>query len=130
MRIPRRATIYSLNSSLHSSKRSRGSPVLGRLLKHGLQGRTRSPVSQLHVSSSEPYLVAASAGFTSGFETELILLDAPFAGALVTHGRDRECAVSLEHLSPMRFIRQLHPWKFCLNLRTRELLEFLLSCNI
>src|SRR5215475_5154376 len=27
----------------------------------------------------------------------------------------------------MRFIRQLHPWEFRLNLRTRELLEFLLS---
>jgi hypothetical protein len=39
-------------------------------------------------------------------------------------------AVPLEDLAPMRFIRQLHPWEFRLNLRTRELLEFLLSGSI
>src|SRR5262245_20336571 len=99
----------------------------GRLLKDGLQGRTRGLVSQLHVSSGEPYLVAAATRFFSGVETKLVLLDPPLAGTLVTHGRDRERAVSLEHLAPMRFIRQLHPREFRLNLRTRELLEFLLS---
>src|SRR5262249_40074342 len=100
---------------------------LGRLLKHGLQGCTRGLVSQLHVFSGEPHLVTTATWFFSGVETKLVLLDPPLAGALVTHGCDRERAVSLEDLAPMRFIRQLHPWKFRLNLRTRELLEFLLS---
>src|SRR5262245_54607699 len=103
------------------------SSALGRLLKHGLQGRTRGLVSQLHVSPRQPHLVATATRFFSGVETKLILLDPPLAGALVTHGRDRERAVSLEDLAPMRFIRQLHPREFRLNLRTRELLEFLLS---
>src|SRR5215470_10765487 len=103
------------------------SSALGRLLQHGLQGGTRGLVSQLHVSSGQPHLVATAARLFSGVETKLVLLDPPLAGALVTHGRDRERAVSLEHLAPMRFIRQLHPREFRLNLRTRELLEFLLS---
>src|SRR3984893_562171 len=103
------------------------SSALGRLLKHGLQGGTRGLVSQLHVSSGEPHLVTTATRFVSGVETKLVLLDPPLAAALVTHGRDRERAVSLEDLAPMRFIRQLHPWEFRLNLRTRELLEFLLS---
>src|SRR6516164_9880595 len=98
----------------------------GRLLKHDLQGRTRGLVSQLHVSSGQPNLVAASARFFSGVETKLVLLDPPLADALVTHGRDRERAVSLEDLAPMRFIRQLHARELRLNLRTREFLEFLL----
>src|SRR5215475_10457900 len=103
------------------------SSAWGRLLQHGLQGGTRGLVSQLHVSSGQPHLVATAARFFSGVETKLVLLDAPLAGALVTHGRDGERAVSLEHLAPMHFIRQLHPREFRLNLRTRELLEFLLS---
>src|SRR6516165_1356665 len=103
------------------------SSALGRLLKHGLQRGTRGLVSQLHVSSGQPHLVATAARFFSGVEARLVLLDPPLAGALVTHGRDRERAVSLEHLAPMRFIRQLHPREFRSNLRTRELLEFLLS---
>src|SRR5262249_37253712 len=103
------------------------SSALGRLLKHGLQGGTRGLISQLHVSSGEPHLVPTAAWFFPGLEAKLILLDPPFAGALVTHGRDGERAVSLEHLAPMRFIGQLHPREFRLNLRTRELLEFLLS---
>src|SRR5262249_47582084 len=103
------------------------SSALGRLLKHGLQGGTRGLISQLHVSSGQPHLVTTAARFFPGLEAKLILLDPPFAGALVTHGRDRERAVSLEDLAPMRFIRQLHPGEFRLNLRTRELLEFLLS---
>src|SRR5262249_46793141 len=98
-----------------------------RLLKYSLQGRTRSLVSQLHVSSGQPHLVTTAARFVSGIETKLVFLDPPLAGALVTHRRDRERAVSLEHLAPMRFIRQLHPREFRLNLRTRELLDFLLS---
>src|SRR5262245_12950474 len=105
-------------------------PALSRLLQHGLQGRSRSLISQLHIFSRKPYLIAASARFTSGLETKFVLLDPPLADALVTHGGDRERAVSLEDLSPMRFIRQLHPWKSCLNLRTGELLEFLLSCGV
>src|SRR5215813_1678323 len=105
------------------------SSALGRLLKHGLQGGTRGLVSQLHVFSGEPHLVTTAARFFPGVETKLVLLDPPLAGALVTHGCDRERAVSLEDLAPMRFIGQLHPWKFRLNLRTRELLEFLLSCG-
>src|SRR5262245_31689345 len=103
------------------------SSALGRLLKHGLQGRTRGLIFQLHVSPRQPHLVTTAARFFSGLETKLVLLDPPLAGALVTHGRDRERAVSLEDLAPMRFIRQLHPREFRLNLRTRELLEFLLS---
>src|SRR5262245_20127548 len=103
------------------------SSALGRLLKHGLQGRTRGLVSQLHVSPRQPHLVTTATRFFSGLETKLVLLDPPLSGALVTHGRDRERAVSLEDLPPMRFIRQLHPWEFRLKLRTRELLEFLLS---
>src|SRR5262245_62019611 len=100
---------------------------LGRLLKLRLQGCTRGLVSQLHVSSGEPHLVTTATRFFSGLETKLVLLYPPIAGTLVTHGRDRERAVSLEDLAPMRFIRQLHPREFRLNLRTRELLEFLLS---
>src|SRR5262245_37261469 len=100
---------------------------LERLLQHSLQGRTRGLVSQLHVSSGQPHLVTTAARFFSGVETKLVLLDAPLAGALVTHRGDRKRAVSLEDLAPMRFIRQLHPREFRLNLRTRELLEFLLS---
>src|SRR5215475_15651261 len=100
---------------------------LGRFLQHSLQGRTRGMVSQLHVSSGQPHLVTTAARFFSGVETKLVLLDAPLADTLVTHGRDRKRAVSLEDLAPMRFIRQLHPREFRLNLRTRELLEFLLS---
>src|SRR5215831_11745679 len=87
------------------------SSALGRLLKHGLQGGTRGLISQLHVSSGEPHLVAAAARFFPGVETKLVLLDPPLAGALVTHGRDRERVVLLEDLAPMRFIGQLHPWK-------------------
>src|SRR5262245_18172355 len=130
MRIPRRATVYFLNSSLHSSKPSRRLPALSRLLQHGLKGRARSLISQLHVSSGEPDLVAASPWFTSRFETKLVLLDAPFADALVTHGCDCECAVTLEHLAPVSFIRQFHAGESCLNLRARELLELLLSRGI
>src|SRR5262245_45764949 len=100
---------------------------LGRLLKHGLQGGTRGLISQFHVSSRQPHLVTTATWFFPGLEAKLVLLDPPLAGALVTHGRDRERAVSLEDLAPMRFIRQLHPREFRLNLRTRELLEFLLS---
>src|SRR5262245_65584411 len=85
------------------------SSAWGRLLKHGLQGGTRGLVSQLHVSSGEPHLVTTAARFFSGLETKLVLLDPPLAGALVTHGRDGERAVSLEDLAPMRFIRQLPP---------------------
>src|SRR5262245_12385191 len=103
------------------------SSALGRLLQHGLQGRTRGLVSQLHVSSGQPHLVTTATRFFSGLETKLVLLDPPLASALVTHGRDRERAVPLEDLAPMRFIRQLHPREFRLNLRTREPLEFLLS---
>src|SRR5262249_35475588 len=44
-------------------------PALSRLLKNGLQWCTRSLISQLHVSSRQPHLVAASAAFTSGVET-------------------------------------------------------------
>src|SRR2546428_6945819 len=84
------------------------SSAWGRLLKQGLQGRTRGLVSQLHVSSGEPNLVATSARFFSSVETKLVLLDPPLADALVTHGSDRERAVSLEDLAPMRFIGQLH----------------------
>src|SRR2546430_5840455 len=104
--------------------------ILGRLpatrgpLKHGLQRQTRGLVSEFDVFPGDPNLVAASAGFLSSIETKLVLLDPPLAEALVTHGRDRERAVSLEDVAPMRFIRQLHPWEFRLNLRTRELLEF------
>src|SRR5262249_6541791 len=105
-------------------------PALSRLLQHGLQGRSRILISQLHIFSRKPYLIAASARFTSRFETKLILLDPPLADALVTHGGDRERAVSLEHLAPMRFICQLHAGELRLNLRTRELLEFLLSCGM
>src|SRR5262245_30939703 len=103
------------------------SPAWVGLLKHGLQGGTRGLISQFHVSSREPHLVTTAARFFPGVETKLVRLDPPLAGALVTHGRDRERAVSLEDLAPMRFIRQLHPWEFRLNLRTRELLEFLRS---
>src|SRR5262245_43282608 len=92
---------------------------LGRLLKHSLQGRTRGMVSQLHVSSGQPHLVTTAARFFSGVETKRVLLDAALAGALVTHRGDRKRAVSLEDLAPMRFIRQLHPREFRLNLRTR-----------
>src|SRR6516164_6143788 len=77
---------------------------LGRLLQHGLQGRTRGLISQLHVSSRQPHLVTAATRLLPGVETKLVLLDAPLAGALVTHGRDRKRAVSLEDLAPMRFI--------------------------
>src|SRR5262245_28817740 len=103
------------------------SSALGRLLQHGLQGRTRGLVSQLHVSSGQPHLVTTATRFFSGLETKLVLLDPPLAGALVTHGCDRERAVSLEDLAPMRFIGQLHARELRLNLRTREPLEFLLS---
>src|SRR5262249_28142530 len=103
------------------------SSAWGRLLQHGLQGGTRGLVSQLHVSSGQPHLVTTAARFFSGLETKLVLLDPPLAGALVTHGCDRERAVSLEDLAPMRFIGQLHARELRLNLRTREPLEFLLS---
>src|SRR5215813_2366650 len=103
------------------------SSAWGRLLQHGLQGGTRGLVSQLHVSSGQPHLVTTAARFFPGLETKLVLLDPPLAGALVTHGRDRERAVPLEDLAPMRFIRQLHPRECPLNLRTREPLEFVLS---
>src|SRR5262249_51760750 len=103
------------------------SSALRRLLQHGLQGCTRGLVSQLHVSSGQPHLVTTRARFLPGLETKLVLFDPPLAAALVTHGRDREGSVSLEDLAPMRFIRQLHPREFRVNLRTRELLEFLLS---
>src|SRR5262245_65803860 len=116
-----------MNFSLHSSKQSRRLSALVRFLKHNLQRHTRGLVSQLHVSSGQPHLVTTATRFVSGVETKLVLLDPPLAGALVTHGRDRERGVSLEDLAPMRFIRQLHPREFRLNLRTRELLEFLLS---
>src|SRR5215471_15660163 len=102
-------------------------PSWVRFLKHNLQGHPRGLISQLHVSSGQPHLVTTATRFVSGVETKLVLLDPPLAGALVTHGRDRERAVSLEDLAPMRFIRQLHPREFRLNLRTREFLEFLLS---
>src|SRR5262249_16028145 len=102
-------------------------PSWGELSKHARQWLARALVSQLHFSSRQPHLVTPPTRFFSGVETKLILLDLPLAGALVTHGRDREGAVSLEDLAPMGFIRQLHPWEFRLNLRTRELLEFLLS---
>src|SRR5215467_4999563 len=127
MRVPRRTIVSSLNSPLHSSKPSRRLPALSRLLQHRLQRRSRGLVSQLHVFSGEPDFVAASAGFTSRFETKLVLLDPPLAGTLVTHGRDRKFSVSLEDLAPMRFIRQFHPREFRLYLRTGELSEFLLS---
>src|ERR1700746_3352695 len=68
------------------------SSALRRLLKHGLQGRGRGLVSQLHISSGQPHLVTTAAGFVSGVETKLVLLDPPLAAALVTHGRDRERA--------------------------------------
>src|SRR5262245_29104553 len=99
----------------------------GGFLNHGLQGGTRGLISQLHVSSGQPHLVTTATRFFSGLETKLVFLDPPIAGALVPHGCDREGAVSLEDLAPMRFIRQLHPREFRLNLRTREPLEFLLS---
>src|SRR5262245_54789964 len=99
MRVPRRTIVSSLNSSLHSSKPSGRLPALSRLLQHGLQRRSRGLVSQLHVFSGEPDFVAASAGFTSRFETKLVLLDPPLAGTLVTHGRDRKFSVSLEDLA-------------------------------
>src|SRR5262249_20230731 len=63
----------------------------------------------------------------SRLEAKLVSLVPPLAAALVTHGCDRERAVSLEDFAPMRFVRQLHPREFCLNLRARELLEFLLG---
>src|SRR5262249_52941604 len=103
------------------------SSALGRLLQHGLQGRTRGLVSQLHVFSGQPHLITTAAWFLPSVETKLVLLDPPLAGALMTHGRDRERAVSLEDLAPICCIRQLHPWELRLNLRTGELLEFLLS---
>src|SRR6516225_9523214 len=106
------------------------SSALGRLLQHGLQVRTRGLVSQLHVSSGQPHLVTTATRFVSGVETKLVLLDPPLAGALVTHGRDRERAVSLEDLAPMRFVRQFHPWEFRLNLRTRKPLKFLLRHSV
>src|SRR5262245_18038226 len=56
----------------------RSSP-LGRLLKHGLQGRTRGLVSQLHVSSGQPHLVTTATRFFSGLETKLVLLDPPLS---------------------------------------------------
>jgi hypothetical protein len=71
--------------------------------------------------SREPYFVTTAAWFLAGLEAKLVFLDPPLAEAFVTHGRDRERAVSLEDLAPMSFIRQLHPWEFRL---TRELLEF------
>src|SRR5262249_18126730 len=74
-----------------------------------------------------PHLVAAATWFFPGLEAKLVSLDPPLAAALVTHGCDRERAVSLEDFAPMRFVRQLHPREFCLNLRARELLEFLLG---
>src|SRR5215468_10760201 len=72
------------------------SSAWGRLLQHGLQGRTRGLISQLHVFSGQPHFVTAATGFLSGVETKLVLLDPPLADARVTHGRDRERAVSLE----------------------------------
>src|SRR5215470_1510899 len=126
---PWRATVSSLKPFCTYRSNLGRLPALSRLLKHGLQWCTRSLISQLHVSSRQPHLVAASAGFTSGVETKLVLLDAPFADTLVTHGCDRKRAVTLEHLAPVRLVRQLHSGESCLNLRTRELLEFL-SCGV
>src|SRR5262245_19265990 len=103
------------------------SSALGRLLKHGLQGRTRGLVSQLHVSPRQPHLVTTATRFFSGLETKLVLLNPPLFGAIVTHGRDRKRSVSLEDLHPMLFIRQLHPVEFNLQMSTRKLLKFLLS---
>jgi len=105
-------------------------PALSRLLQHSFQGNSRSLVSQLYVFSGNPNLVAASAWFFSGVEAKLVFLHKPAAGALVAHRGDRERAISLEDFSPMRFIRQLHAWELRLNLRARELLEFLLSRSV
>src|SRR6266516_1534331 len=105
-------------------------PAISGLLKHSFQRHTRGLVSEFDVFSGDPNLVAASARLFSGIETKLILLGPPLADALVAHGSDGERAVSLEDLAPMRFIRQLHPWEFRLNLRTSELLEFLLSRSV
>ena len=97
-------TLHQILPCVHRSHRGQ-LPALSRLLQHGLQGRSRSLISQFHVSSGEPDLVAASAWFTSRFETKLVLLDAPFAHALVAHGRNCERTVLLEHFAPMRLIR-------------------------
>src|SRR5262249_22198075 len=78
------------------------SSALGSFLNPGLKGGPRGLFPHPPFSSGEPPLVTPAAWFFPGLEAKLILLDPPFAGALVTHGRDGERAVSLEHLAPMR----------------------------
>src|SRR6516165_3936803 len=105
----------------------RGLPGTAGFLQHRLQRHARGPISQLNVFSGEPDLVAAAARLVSGFHAKLLFLHAPFAGAFVTHRRDRKRSVAFEYFPPMCFIGQLHPGELRLNLRTGELLEFLLG---
>src|SRR5215472_9009342 len=102
-------------------------PSWVRLLKHNLQGHTRGLVSQLHVSSGEPHLVTTATRIFPGVEAKLVLLDPPFAHAFVAHRSDRKSSVSLQDLTPMRFIGQLHASELRLNLCSGELLKFLLG---
>src|SRR5947207_1949893 len=96
------------------------------LLQHAFQRKVRTLISQLHVLSREPDLVAAAARLLAVMEAKLVLLHPPLADALVSHGVRRQRAVRSEHLAPMGFIRELHAGEFRLDLRASELLKLLL----
>src|SRR5262249_48132684 len=105
-------------------------PAVSRFLKDRFQWHIRELVSELDIFSRDPNLIATPAGLFSRFEAKFVVVDQPFADALVAHGSDDESAVPLEDLAPMRFIGQFHASEFCVCLRTGELLEFLLSRSV
>src|SRR6266568_1413643 len=106
------------------------SATVGTPLQHAFQRQPQSSGSQLHVVAGEPDLVTSFVSPTSEFETELILVDQPFAESLAAHGVASERAVALVNIAPVHLVRDLHSGELGADLRARELLEFLRNHGI
>src|SRR6266516_4327885 len=96
----------------------------GGRLQHAFERQARAFATQLDLPAGNPHLIAPLE-LLAAVVTKLVVLDRPFADALLAHRERGQRSVASVNVGPVHLVGDLHAGELCADLRAGQLLELL-----